>query len=386
MITVQNADKALKEYYLQAIAAQLNDNISPFYSAIEKTAENVYGKDVSISVMRNSTDCVTACDENADLPEPHQNRYLKISVPLKNIYGTIQVSDKALRASRDSSGAFVNLVNAEMEGLVSGAKFNFQRMLYGDGTAKICTISAVVASSDNLKFTVDNASGLSVGMIVDVILADGTRTDKVKVEAVDASAKQVTLNTAITGTVKDAIIAKTGAYNNELTGLGAIFGSGTLYGYDRTAEPYFKPYSARVAASTDITEDKLVEILDEMEENYNSKINMILCSYGTRRKIASLAAVNKTIVNSIDAHTGYGVVTVNSVPVYADRFCPDNMVYFVNTDDFVLSQLCDWEWLEDEDGKILKQVPGKAAYSATLVKYANLICKKPCGQAVLTIG
>ena len=36
-------------------------------------------------------------------------------------------------------------------------------------------------------------------------------------------------------------------------------------------------------------------------------------------------------------------------------------------------------WLEDEDGKILKQVPGKAAYSATLVKYAELVCRKPYG-------
>lgn len=40
-------------------------------------------------------------------------------------------------------------------------------------------------------------------------------------------------------------------------------------------------------------------------------------------------------------------------------------------------------WLEDEDGRILKQVPGKAAYTATLVKYAELVCKKPCGQAKL---
>lgn len=40
-------------------------------------------------------------------------------------------------------------------------------------------------------------------------------------------------------------------------------------------------------------------------------------------------------------------------------------------------------WLEDESGKILKQTSGKAAYTATLVKYAELICKKPCGQAML---
>lgn len=41
-------------------------------------------------------------------------------------------------------------------------------------------------------------------------------------------------------------------------------------------------------------------------------------------------------------------------------------------------------WLEDEDGKILKQIPGKAAYGATLVKYAELVCKKPYGQAMMS--
>ena len=72
------------------------------------------------------------------------------------------------------------------------------------------------------------------------------------------------------------------------------------------------------------------------------------------------------------------------MPVVADKYCGDDELYLVNTADFCLAQLCDWAWLEDEDGKILKQVPGKAAYSATLVKYAELICKKPCGQAKIT--
>ena len=78
---------------------------------------------------------------------------------------------------------------------------------------------------------------------------------------------------------------------------------------------------------------------------------------------------------------GYGAVSVNDVPVYADRFCPDDRIMFLNSDDFALYQLCDWEWLEDEDGKILKQVAGKPAYCATLVKYAELICRKPYGRA-----
>ena len=34
----------------------------------------------------------------------------------------------------------------------------------------------------------------------------------------------------------------------------------------------------------------------------------------------------------------------------------------------------------------MKQKPGYASYTATLVKYADLICNKPAGQAKLTLS
>ena len=198
--------------------------------------------------------------------------------------------------------------------------------------------------------------------------------------AIDKANSTITVNKE---TILDNILNRPvcihGAHNNELTGIGALFSGNTLYGYNKADESFMCPYD--VDGDNELTEDKLIEVLDHMEETENSKINMILCSYSMRRRIAKLIADNRRVVNSTDAKTGYGVVTVNDVPVYADKYCPENVIYFLNTDDFRLCQLCDWEWLEDEDGKILKQVPGKAAYSATLVKYAELICTKPCGQA-----
>lgn len=41
-------------------------------------------------------------------------------------------------------------------------------------------------------------------------------------------------------------------------------------------------------------------------------------------------------------------------------------------------------FLETENGKILRQNQGKPTYTATLVKYCDLICSKPNGQAMLT--
>ncbi len=382
MITIENADKALKDYYLDAVSAQLNDGVSPFFAAIEKTCNNVYGKDVSLAVVRGTSGNIMAGAEDGNLPDPYKNRYLTIKTPLKNLYGTIEVSDKALRASRESSGAFVNLVNAEMEGLVASGKQNFQRMLFGDGTGKLCNITDTV-TDDASKYKVDAVKEYFVGMTVDVVPASGTQSDctNLVITAVDLNASTVTFSKSVTDTIKGGTIYVRGSKDNELTGLGAIFDATSLYGYSKATEPYFAPY--KKDADKKFSEEMLTDVIDHMEENFNSKINMIVSSYKTRKKIAALIAAGKRVVNTTDARTGIGVVAVNDIPVYADKYCPENRILFLNTDDFCLNQLCDWEWLEDESGKILKQVAGKAAYGATLVKYAELICKKPCGQAML---
>lgn len=381
MITIENADKALKDYYLDAVSAQLNDGISPFFSAIEKSAANVYGKDVKMAVVRGTSGNILAGAEDGNLPDPYKNRYLSITAPLKNLYGTIEISDKALRASREASGAFVNLVNSEMEGLISSAKQNFQRMLFGDGSAKLCKVLDMVSSSE---YEVDNVKEYFVGMQVDVVPKNaGASGDSygLYIKSVNKAASTVTFTTAVTDSLGGGTMYPHGSKDNELCGLGALFDAESLYGYKKTDEPYFAPY--KLDAQGALTEEKLTDVLDYVEENFNGRINMIICSYAVRKKIAALIADCRRVVNSTDARTGLGVVTVNDVPVYADKYCPEDRILFLNTDDFALCQLCDWEWLEDESGKILKQVPGKAAYSATLVKYAELICKKPCGQAML---
>ena len=382
MITVENTDKALKDYYLDAVSAQLNDDISPFFSAIEKNTNNVYGKDVKITVIRDGSGGIAARTEDSDLPEPHSNRYIDITLPLKNLYGTIEISDKALRASRDKAGALVNLLDAEMEGLIKCAKQDFRRMLFGDGTSLLCTIKSRTSGTT---YVVDKLEPQFLGMCVDVYPADsGVVNDSfgVYIVSLDARSMSVTFNREIVDSVVGGKIYPHNGKDGEITGLGAIFGNNeTLYGHSKLQDSYFTPYV--VDANNELTEEIMCDLMDTIERKFNSKVNMIICSYNSRRKIAALVKENKLVVNTIDVHTGIGAVTVNGVPVYADKYCPDGKIYFLNTDDFSLVQLCDWEWLEDEDGKILKQVPGKAAYSATLVKYAELVCKKPCGQGML---
>ena len=378
MITIENADKALKTYYLDAVTAQL-DAVSPFYAAVVKNSAAVYGKEVKLAVVRNDNNRVVAGTEDGDLPVAGKNRYVTLTSTLKNIYGTIEISDKAMRASKNSEGAFVDLVNAEMEGLVTSAKANFSRMLYGDGNGYI----GLIIKTEDSKLYVDNIGRIYEGMAIDIrsntMVVEGG--ENVTVASVDYANGCITLSQTVSGTLVGKFVYIHGAYGNEITGFKALFGTDDIYGLSREGEGYLTPSTFNV---TSITEAEIAEKISFLEQYYNSRPNMILCSYKTRAAIAAALAESRMQVNTTVLQGGYSAVLFDGIPVVADRYCEDDNIYLLNTDDFCIAQLCDWSWLEDEDGKILKQVPGKAAYSATLVKYAELICKKPCGQGIIT--
>lgn len=378
MITLANADKALKTYYLDAVASQL-DAISPFYAAIDKHSTEVYGKEVKVAVVKPDNTRVVAGTEDGDLPAAGSNRYVNLTSTLKNIYGTIEISDKALRASQNSSGAFVDLLNAEMEGLISSAKVNFSRMLYGDGNGYVGTITKTSGST----LTVEPIGRVYEGMSVDIrsgsgILEDG---EDLTVASVDYANGTITLSSTPDDTLTGSSVYVHGAYGNEITGFRAIFGTGDIYGLTRSSESLLNPVEFTLAT---LSESGIMENINYMEAFCNNRPNMILCSYKTKSAIGALLTGAKMQLDTAVLNGGYSAILFDGIPIVADRYCPDDSIYLINTDDFVLAQLCDWAWLEDEDGKILKQVPGKAAYSATLVKYAELICKRPCAQGVIT--
>jgi hypothetical protein len=383
LITIANADAALKDYYLEAFSAQMNENVSPFFNAIEKTTSNVYGKDVKLAIVKGTMGSIVAGDEDGNLPTPYSNRYYSVTLPLKNIYGTIEISDKALRASRDNSGAFVDLMNAEMEGLVRSAKGNFERMLFGDGNGYLFDVLTMESQRILYGNSIKNSM---LGMKLDIIKNGEKLLEGATIIDVNCQDSTVTIDKdVIASMVGNGCYAYvSGAYGKELCGLKAIFDEEELYGYTKEDYSYFRP-AHFYCESKDFTESKFIDYVNQMLDEFDSKINMIICSYSTRQKIAEFLSNSRRVVNTTDINAGYSSVVVNDIPVYADRYCDDKRIYLLNTDDFSLNQLCDWEWLEDEDGKILKQVAGKAAYSATLVKYAELLCKKPCGQGLVEI-
>ena len=387
MITLQTAEDALKTVYLGVLTEQLNQNINPFMAKIEQTSSDVWGKEIKKLAMYGLNGGVGASTETADLPKAGGNNYAQFTATLKNFYGKIELSDKAIRASENNTGAFVNLLNSEMEGLLNNAKSNFGRMLYGDGSGLLTKCGAKDTSKTGV-FAVADTKYLVEGMIVDICQLSGNQAvvghDALRILSIDRVAKKVTVDRAISIPELNATygLYVQGSKDSELTGLGAIFSKNDLYGLKRADYSFLVPFEKDAGKA--ITSDIMQETIDKVEEATGGNIDMILTSYKARRKYLQSLEGTRTNVDYLNLDGGFKAISYNGIPVVVDRFCPDADMYVLNSEDFKMHQLCDWRWLEGERGNVLKQVANKPVYTATLVKYADIICSRPQGQAKIT--
>lgn len=384
LVTIDNADSVLKSFYLDAITESLNMKVNPFLAQIERTSENVVGKDVKKLLRIGINAGVNAGSETGDLPRTKGSRYRTFTAPLKNLYGRIEISDKALRAAANSEGAFVNVLNEEMNALIKSASFNFSRMLFGDGSGVLSTITSTAA---NGVVGVDKVENFVFGMYVKLF----NDTDNwYRVVNVDKENSTITLNRNDTvapintsvAAVGESIYIDENSDGNEITGLGAIFGGDSeIYGLNK-GENGLEPTIYNDVG--DISEMVIQKAIDEAEFKSGSPINFIICSWGVRRALMEYYKDCNVALPTMEIEGGYTAINFHGIPIVVDRFCPKGTMYMLNTNSFKLYQLCDWEWMEADGGKILRQVPGKPVYTATLVKYAELLCEQPHGQVMLT--
>ena len=384
MVTISSAENALKSLYLGVVADQLNTGINPLFAKIKQTTSDVWGKNIVKLVPYGINGGVGAGTETGDLPIASGNNYAQFTLTLKNLYGTIEISDKAIRASENSAGAFVNVLNAEMEGLLKASKFNFGRMLYGDGSGKLADVINYSGNTDRSVFKVNSVRNLMEGMVVDIYYGSDTtpafaarhilEIDRYScVVKFDGDLPESPLGVGYYLTLQ-------GSKDSELTGFGAIFkSSGSLYGIPRTSNKWLVPYIKGSAGA--INTGLIQTAIDYIDEVAGSSVDFITCAYDVRRFYLEYLALSRTNIDYMNLDGGFKAISYNGIPFVADRFIENGAMYLLNSGDFKLHQLCDWRWIEGENGRILMQKAGTPTYTATLVKYADMICDKPIGQA-----
>lgn len=381
MVTLTTAENALKQVYLGVLANQLNVGVSPIYSMMPKTTKDILGKEIVKLAPFGINGGFSAGSETDPLPKPSSTQYLQFRSSLKNLYGKIEISDKAIRAASNDVGAFVDILANEMDELVKGCTFNLSRMLWGDGSGKLATL--ITADTGMRHYGCDSVRNLVEGMVVDVYRA-GEKVSTVTIKAIVRESNSFFVTDNSFTLLTDDVLYVQNSKDKELTGLGALWNDNNpmLYGCSKDEYRFLRAYSNNKLA--EISDIRMQEVIDFLEDSADSQVNVIACSRKIRRAYQQYLEIYRRNIDIAELSGGYKTITHNGIPVIADKFVEEGNMYFLNTNDFVLHQLCDWKWLEDESGRVLRQNENYPTYSATLVKYADLICERPVAQGRLT--
>jgi hypothetical protein len=386
-VTMTTADNALKIIYGDLLRDQLNLAAAAVSQKIATSNKNIEGGSKVVKLAPFGVNGGSgAGTETGALPTSGGNKYAKFESTLKNLYGTIEISDKAILASKTDKAAFVNLFEAEMAGIMKAVKHSYGRQNYMDGTGNL---TACGTTSDAVTVVVASTQYLIEGQIIDIVttstgvaITNGTQR---RIAAVDHVNKTITLDGAAKVTTTSSHnVQEQGSYNNELTGLAGILkSSGTIYGLDRANYPWLVPQINSSVGTID--DEKIIKAIFKAQNRNGGKIDFIAADTDAYVEYYTYLKTSKSAVNTIDLKGGFSALSINGIPMAQDRFMTSGSMYCLDSTQFTNHELADWDWMQDDlTGAVLKQVAGYPKYTATLRKYAELICDHPGANVVLS--
>lgn len=375
VLNMQSAQEALKLFYLPGLQYQLN-NAAPILAVMDRDNKSVVGAEIRMALRYGRNRGIGNRADDGDLPTPRSRQTKQAAWETKNIFGHIQITDKTMKASR-GNGAFVSLLEADLEDTMNDAKDDLERQLFGDGSGRMATCGITSASNevkvDDTKFF---AEGQGIDIVVEssgIIIAEDR-----EIISVDHDNSTITINGAAVTTDNTNIIVRYGNYGLELTGLDAIFTpNNILYKIDRTQNKWFNPTVIENVGT--ISEVKIQEAIDEADRRAAGKVNLMATSYGVRRAYQELLLATKRTTDVMKLKGGYSALLYNDTPMTVSKYAPEGVLYGLDMSTFKLYHIEDWDWLDD-DGAILSRVPNKAVWSATLARYMDLGMSKPAGS------
>lgn len=380
-LTLTNADKVLKEFYLAPVREQLNNAVKTL-AQFEKNYEDIVGKRayVPIHVSRNSG--IGARADGGSLPTAGNQGYEDSLVTLKHQYARIKVTGPTIRASARDEGAFIRAVDSEMKGAVNDLKRDINRQVFGTSNGKIAQCGTTTTSTTivlNSSATATQLRQLEVGMVIDIgtVASPTTIAGSVTIQSIDRTAKTMVVSGSNVSTTSSHFIFRAGnggdsSSQKEITGLQTqIASSGTLFDVDpSTYDVWVSTVSSNSGTNRQLTEDLIQNLADDVEIASGSTPSLWVGSYGVVRSFGGLLATQKRFVNTVALKAGWSGIELNTGAEGAafakDRDCPANTAFAISPDKFVEYRMANYDWA-DYDGRSLRNVAGEDAWEAFLV-------------------
>ncbi len=382
---IKKVEQALKFNYLPAFENQINTKASPFFAKIKRVS------------LKNNTIVATApvglsggfgySSEGMATPAAGPQKYEGFKLSAADMYVNVCISQKAVKLG-GSSGSMVDILDGEIKGAYEAAKWNVARSVFGNGTGVLVSCQFGNFADNSTTSTATNVSDIKnviEGLIVDIYeSATGNKADTLRIKSVDRVNKTVTFweptNSVLANT--SYFLTVQNSYNNEITGIGAIFDDAVdeIYGVKKSENLFIKPVVRD--AGGDISDAIIRDALREASEVKNNDVDMLLCGYKAYDAYAEYLKVNN--ISVVDKVIAGGFKAINfrldnrEIDLVTERFVPDYEMWGVNSDSFKF-HCTDWEFADLQGGGIFNLMENQSVYRALLANYGNLMCDNPGG-------
>ena len=331
------------------------------------------------------------------LPTANPANAVKATITAKKVYAVTEIQREALKASASDEGAFVEAMKWNVQKTVEAWNRNASRIAFGDGSGALGSFSG-------------NATGTASAPVITVTAATwveghweegdyvnvNTLSSVFAVIAVNPSTKAVSLSRISGSDDLTAIGAGThvvymqNSKDNDPLGLKAVCDatSGTLYGVN-----VGRRWQATqiAAAGSGISADIMNELIIKVQYKCGKTPKKIITSYTQYRKILNFLEDHKVYMVDPRASELKGKVSFKGIEymsdagpigIFADRMCPDDRMYALNTDFITAHHRPDFGWFDD-DGTVFLRKNNDDAYEARYGGYyQNYII--PTFQGVVT--
>ena len=353
--------------------------------------------------------------ETGNLPNAGNQKYEELRIPLRRLYGGIEISGQIFEQAKDTRSAFVNVLDAEVTGLVEDLRRSKERIIQGDGNATLCLVDG--AGADDPTISVDAPGGVAgdvfgnrflfPGQEVAIYDTGGTTVNAVRtVLSVSADGLQVTFTASVSSgeAVDDGYITKgttrgsvtQGSRDTEFMGIRGMFDDATyvstFHGLDRTdaANGFFKV--ASVSSVGAISEDLFHRMLNACHERSGIIPGRYLTHYSVHREYIKRTqgdrrytgdrVMNPDAGISGQSRTKSPVLAFNDVDFILGRYLDFGTIYFVDEDACKRYSLQPGTWVED-DGNMFHRNNDSDVFFATYRCMENYSAVKNNSSAVI---
>lgn len=383
-LTTMNA--ALKEYWENALAYQLNDK-TLFLNRIDSSNENLYGRYALIPVHNNRNVGVSARPEYGTLATAGAQGLAQAQYNLAYLYGSGQVSGPGIeRTSGGLDGSVVSMLDLEMNRLMDDVRVDCSRQLWGTSNSIVTTCgtsgpsTTVTLSGTGFNEALQKGQ-LTIGMLVDI----GTLANPVSIVAASAitainlTTPSITISSSVSVTPSAFVFragnAAASSVSYEMNGIQALAtgsaGAATFGNINAASAGNQYWDNQRINQAGNLTLDAFTKAFNVVNGIAGGQVSGVFTSFGIQRAFYNLLQSQVRYMDPMKLQSGFQVLEYFGTPIIADKDAPYGSIYFLDERWLRIYANRDWHWLE-EDGRVLKWTPNQDAWQFVLARYMNL--------------